>query len=206
MLQTFRKLVKSAQELGTRYPALMSGLIIYSYLLFSIVHYLLKTKSLIPTFYDVLETFDALPFMWLLSLALVKIIDVRGRLYKSETERTFVQKQIEIKQTQLSTLHEVVKSLQHHINNPLAIITLTLATTRRQAKDNPELLRQVDAIDESTQRIIRSMKEFFETQSYETERVDAVIGNITVLPSSGPLTPGRDNLSVSGTPGTADRP
>jgi signal transduction histidine kinase len=206
MLRPLRNLVSSAQEFGTRYPALMSGLIIYSYLLFSIVHYLIKTKSLIPTFYDVLETFDALPFMWLLSLALVKIIDVRGRLYKSETERTFVQKQIEIKQTQLSTLHEVVKSLQHHINNPLAIITLTLATTRRQAKDNPELLRQVDAIDESTQRIIRSMKEFFETQSYETERVDAVIGNITVLPSLGPLSPGHDNPSASSAPGTADRP
>jgi signal transduction histidine kinase len=205
MLRPLRNLVNSAQEFGARYPALMSGLIIYSYLLFSIVHYLLKTKSLIPTFYDVFETFDALPFMWLLSLALVKIIDVRGRLYKSETERMFVQKQIEIKQTQLSTLHEVVKSLQHHINNPLAIITLTLATTRRQAKDNPELLRQVDAIEESTQRIIRSMKEFFETQSYETERVDAVIGNITVLPSLGPLSSGRENPSVSSTPGAADR-
>ena len=183
MLQTFRGITKSAQEFATKYPAIMSGLIIYSYLLFSIVHYLLKTKSLIPTFYDVFDTFDALPFMWLLSVALVKIIDVRGRLYKSETERMLVQKQIELKQTQLNTLHEVVKSLQHHINNPLTIISLTLGTARRQSKDNSELIKHFDAIDESTQRIVRSMKEFFETQSYETERVDAVIGSMTVLPS-----------------------
>lgn len=183
MLQTFRGLNRSAKEFATKYPAIMSGLIIYSYLLFSIVHYLLKTKSLIPTFYDVFDTFDALPFMWLLSVALVKIIDVRGRLYKSETERILVQKQIELKQTQLNTLHEVVKSLQHHINNPLAIISLTLGTARRQAKDNPEMIKHFDAIDDSTQRIVRSMKEFFETQSYESERVDAVIGSMTVLPT-----------------------
>lgn len=183
MQQPFRELVKFAKEFATKYPAIMSGLIIYSYLLFSIVHYLVKTKSLIPTFYDVFDTFDALPFMWLLSVALVKIIDVRGQLYKSETERMLVQKQIELKQTQLTTLHEVVKSLQHHINNPLAIISLTLGTARRQGKDNPELIKHFDAIDESTQRIVRSMKEFFETQSYESERVDAVIGSMTVLPA-----------------------
>ncbi len=183
MLQTFRALVKSAKDFATKYPAITSGVIIYSYLLFTIVHYLLKTKSLIPSFYDVFDTFDALPFMWLLSVALVKIIDVRGRLYKSETERMLVQKQIDLKQTQLNTLHEVVKSLQHHINNPLAIISLTVGTARRQAKDNPEMIRHIDAIDDSTQRIIRSMKEFFAAQSYETERLDAVVGSMTALPA-----------------------
>jgi hypothetical protein len=184
-VQTLNNLVKSAKEFATRYPAIMSGLIIYSYLLFSIVHYLLKTKSLIPTFYDVFDTFDALPFMWLLSLALVKIIDVRGKLYQSETEKMLAQKLIDTKQTQLNTLHEVVKSLQHHINNPLAIIALTASNARRHAKDNPDLMRQIDAIDDSTQRIVRSMREFFDAQSYETERVDAVIGSITALPDSG---------------------
>jgi signal transduction histidine kinase len=185
IVQTLRHLTKSAKELASRYPAVTSGLIIYSYLLFSIVHYLLKTKSLIPTFYDVFDTFDALPFMWLLSLALVKIIDVRGRLHKSETDRLLTQKLIDTKETQLNTLHEVVKSLQHHINNPLAIIALTASNARRQAKGNPDLLRQIDAIDDSTQRIVRSMREFFEAQSYETEHVDAVVGSMTALPSSG---------------------
>jgi len=182
MMQGFRKLVESAKQFATRYPAFLSGLIIYCYLLFSIVHYLLKAKTLNPTFLDIFETFDALPFMWLLSVALVKIIDVRGKLYRSETARMLVQKQIELKQTQLNTLHEVVKSLQHHINNPLAIISLTLGPARRHAKDNPDLTRQIDVIEDSTQRIIRSMKDFFETQTYETERVDAVVGSMTSLP------------------------
>ena len=184
---------KSVREYSTRYPAFLSGLIIYSYLLFTILRYLMRAKSLNPSFYDILETFDALPFMWLLSVALVKIMDIRSKLYKSETERMFAQKQIELKQTQLNTLHEVVKSLQHHINNPLAIISLTLGSARRQAKGNAELMRQIDAIDESTQRIVRSMKDFFETQSYETEHVDVIIGSITALPSddSTPQSPTR---------------
>jgi len=186
MVQPYKMLIKIARDFATKYPAILSGLIIYSYLLFSIVHYLLKTRASVPTFYDVFDTFDALPFLWLLSVALVKIIDVRGQLYRSETERMLVQKQIDLKQTQLNTLHEVVKSLQHHINNPLAIISLTVSTARRQVKENPELLRQIDAIDDSTQRIIRSMKDFFESQSYETEHVDAVIGTMTALPNSPP--------------------
>ena len=172
------------KELATRYPAVLSGIIIYSYLLYTILRFLVRARSFNPTFYDILETFDALPFMWLLSVALVKIIEVRSELHKIQTERMLAQKQVELKQTQLNTLHEVVKSLQHHINNPLAIISLTVNSARRHAKENPELTRQIDAIDESTQRIVRSMKEFFESQSYETERVDAVIGSITSLPAT----------------------
>lgn len=183
-MQTLRNLDKSARDLATRYPAFLSGIIIYSYLLFTIVHYLVKTKLAVPTFYDVFDTFDALPFMWFLSVALVKIIDVRAKLFQSETDRILAQKQIDLKQTQLNTLHEVVKSLQHHINNPLAIISLTVGTARKLAKDNADLMRQIDAIDESTQRIVRSMKEFFETQSYETEHVDSVVGSMTALPSA----------------------
>jgi len=176
-------LFKFLRDLVSRYPALLSGLIIYSYLLFTILRFLIRSRSLNPTFYDILETFDALPFMWLLAVALVKIIDVRGQLHKSETERILAQQQIEIKQTQLKTLHEVVKSLQHHINNPLAIIALTVSNARRQAKDNPELIKHIDAIEDSTERIVKSMKEFYQAQSYETERIDAVVGSITALPS-----------------------
>jgi signal transduction histidine kinase len=188
-MQTVKHLYKSAKDLATRYPAFLSGLIIYSYLLSTIIHYLVRTKFAVPTFYDVFQTFDALPFMWLLSVALVRIMDVRAKLYQSETERMLAQKRFELKQTQLNTLHEVVKSLQHHINNPLAIISLTVGTARKLAKEDTDLIRQIDAIDESTQRIVRSMKEFFEAQSYETERVDAFIGSMTALRSSDSTRP-----------------
>jgi signal transduction histidine kinase len=185
MLQTFRSIVKTARQFGSRYPAVFSGIIIYSYLLYTIIHYLLRAKTANPTFYDMLDTFDALPFMWFLSVALVKIIDVRARLHDSETQRLLAEKQFEIKRTQLTTLHEVVKSLQHHINNPLAIISLTLSSARRHATDNPALGKQLDAIEESTQRIVRSMREFFESQSYQAEEVDRVVGMMTSLPDSG---------------------
>ncbi len=190
MVDTFKRFSRLVKDLATRYPAFFSGLVIYSYLLFSIVHYLFKARTLNPTFYDILETFDALPFMWLLSVAMVKIIEVRGRLHESETQRILAQKQIDLKQTQLNTLHEVVKSMQHHINNPLAIIALALGPARRHAKDDQELIKQLDTIDESTQRIVRTLKTFFETESYETERVDPVVGMITSFPS--PPTNARD--------------
>ncbi len=184
MTHPLKTLLKFIKDLFTRYPALLSGLIIYSYLLFTILHFLIKSRTLNPTFYDILETFDSLPFMWLLAVALVKIIDVRGKLHRSETERIIAQQQAELKQTQLRTLHEVVKSLQHHINNPLSIITLTISNARKEAKDNPQLVRHIDAIEESTIRIVHSMKEFFEAQSYETERLDPIVGAMTAYPGA----------------------
>ncbi len=184
MLNIFGKIKATIQDFATRYPAMLSGVIIYSYLLFSIVHYLIRSRTLIPTFTDILETFDALPFMWLLSVAMVKILDFRARLHESETQRILVQKEIELKQTQLTTLHEVVKSMQHHINNPLAIISLTLGPARRHAKDNADLAKHLDVIEDSTQRIVRTLKTFFESGSYETERIDSVVGTIAALPSN----------------------
>ncbi len=183
MFDALRTVKSNFKNLATRYPAVLSGLIIYAYLLFSIVHYLIRSRTLIPTFTDILETFDALPFMWLLSVALVKIIEVRAKLHESETQRILAHKEVELRQTQLKTLHEVVKSMQHHINNPLAIISLTLGPARRHAKDNPDLTKQLDVIEESTQRIVRTLKSFFETESYETERIDPVVGTIAALPT-----------------------
>ncbi len=185
-MNSIRRVIEAGKDLSTRYPAFLSGLIMYSYLSFNIIRFLFKAHAATPTFYDVLETFDALPFMWLLSVAMVKIIEVRAKLHESETQRILVQKQIDLKETQLTTLHEVVKSMQHHINNPLAIIALTVGPARRHAQENPDLMKYLDTIEESTQRIVRTLKSFFESESYQTERVDAIVGSIAVLPSPPP--------------------
>jgi len=186
MIDAVRRWFNATMDLSTKFPALLSGLIIYSYLCFNIIRFFFKARLAPPTFYDVFETFDALPFMWLFSVAMVKIIEVRAKLHESETERIRAQQQVDLKETQLNTLHEVVKSMQHHINNPLAIISLAVGPARRHAKDNPELAKQLDLIEESTQRIVRTLKTFFTSDSYQTERVDAIVGSIAALPTSPP--------------------
>jgi signal transduction histidine kinase len=189
MIDTVRRVFNAGKEISTKYPAFLSGLIIYSYLSFNIVRFLFKAHMAPPTFYDVLETFDALPFMWLLAAAMVKIIEIRARLHESETHRILAQNEIELRETRLKTLHEVVKGMQHHINNPLAIISLTVGPARRHAKDNPELAKQLDVIEDSTQRIVRTLKTFFVAETYQTERVDAVVGSISTPPLTQPETP-----------------
>jgi signal transduction histidine kinase len=191
MIDSIRRVFNAGKDLSTRFPAFLSGLIMYSYLSFNIVRFLLKAHAAIPTFYDVLETFDAVPFMWLLSVAMVKIIEVQGKLHESETQRILAQQQIDLKETQLNTLHEVVKSMQHHINNPLAIIALAIGPARRHAQANPELTKQLDLIEDSTQRIVRTLKTFFQSDSYQTEQVDAVVGSIASLPHVQSESPGK---------------
>jgi signal transduction histidine kinase len=181
MLDNLKFLTRASKEFVTKYPAVLSGFIIYSYLFFTIAHYLLSAKHAIPTAYEVFTTFDALPFMWLLSVALVKIINTRSKLHTSETEKMVVRMEADLKKTQLETLQEVARALQHHINNPLAIISLSLSPARRQAKENPELSQHLDAIEEAANRIARALEDFSRSESYQTEHVDSV-GSITSLP------------------------
>ncbi|MBF8296615.1 MAG: hypothetical protein HW389_3160, partial [Bacteroidetes bacterium] len=77
------------------------------------MRFFLKLKSGEITLYEIYETFDALPFMWLLASALVKIIDMRTKVHNIETERILNLRELEIKQTQLNTMHEVAKGFQH---------------------------------------------------------------------------------------------
>ncbi len=104
----------------SRYPAVLSGIVMYAYLLVSIMHFYIKTKAFPLGFYDIFTIFSALPFMWFLSVALVKIIQVRTKLYESEQQRILAEKELEIKHIELRTMQETVRGLQHHINNPLS--------------------------------------------------------------------------------------
>ena len=88
-----------------------------------------------------------------------------------------------MKQTQISTMHEVAKGLQHHINNPLAVITLSISQLRRLPSVHPDYARQLDSLEESTQKIAKAVGEFSKAEVYRVESVGGPIGNVA-SPSS----------------------
>lgn len=183
-MKSMRKIYEEVKKYFIKYPAVLSGLFIYGYLLFCIVHYFIKIKYLIipSSFFleNIIDSFDAFPFMWLLSVALVKIIGIRTKLHDSEEQRLIAEREMELQQTQLKTLHEVTRGLQHHINNPLSIIILSLGVAQKDAAGNLKIMRRLDTIDEQVSRIIAAMSDFSKASTYSVESVDSHVGAIPI--------------------------
>lgn len=175
-----KMLYQSLKELPTKYPAVISAYIIYGYLFFVMIRFFIMAKRSTMEFYDVVEIFDALPFMWLLALTLVKVIDIKTKLHESETHRLLNEKELQLKETQINTMRQVVLGLQHQINNPLAIISLSLHRVQRVEKLSPEVQMHITQIEEESNRITKALKDFSTTQKYEIEKIGNVLGSMAV--------------------------
>ncbi len=160
-----------------KYPAVLSGYIIYLYFFFATMDFYQNVKDESHSAIDLFQNFDALLWMWLLSYALVKIIDYRAKLLQREKEELIRRREIDLKETQLNTLHEVVRALQHDINNPLTIIFAYARKAERSATENPEMLEFIKEIRGSADRIAKSLTDFSRAQTYQT--VTTPFGPIT---------------------------
>jgi signal transduction histidine kinase len=131
-----------------------------------------------PVLTNIVESFDAFPFMWLLSVALVKVIDVRTKLHKSEEQRNIAKREIQLHQSQLKTLREVTRGVQHHVNNPLAIISLAISPARKAAGKNKEVLHQLGVIEKAVKRMSTALEDFSKVREYTVESGGPIVGDI----------------------------
>jgi hypothetical protein len=179
---SIKKFYEKIKEFSIAHPAVLSGYFIYGYLFFCILQYFLKARSY--SFFhshviaNIVDSFDAFPFMWLLSVALVKVIDVRTKLHKSEEQRLIAEREKQIQQSQLKTLQEITRGVQHHINNPLAIITLSLGPVRKALGDKADLTNHINAIDDAVNRITTAMEAFSKVREYTVESAGPYVGDI----------------------------
>jgi signal transduction histidine kinase len=176
----FKGLINSIKEIPAKYPAVISAYIIYMYLFFVMIRFFIVAKKQGVDFYDVIEVFDALPFMWLLAMTLVKVIHIRTRLHESETQRLIKEKELEVKETQMGTMREVVLGMQHHINNPMAIILLTIHKIKRTITISPELGEHIASIESESKRITQVLKDFSQTEDYGVEQIGTTTSAMAV--------------------------
>jgi len=172
-MKTIHNIVAAARDFFAKYPAVLSGYVIYAYLFVSIMHYYLKARAGVPQVYDIFETFSALPFMWFLSVALVKVIEIRTKLQESEKQCILAKKEIEVQQAQLQTMHETVRALQHHINNPLTVIKLSMDIARKAAHENDDIDRSLSLAETSVDRIQSALIDFSSARRYKSESIDS---------------------------------
>lgn len=158
-----------------RYPAVLSGYIIYLYLFFATMDFYqnVKEKSL-HHLSDYFQNFDALFWMWLLAVSLVKVIEYRTKVQDHHKQQLIQQQELELKQTQLNTMQEVIRALQHDINNPLTIILAYLRRAEKASQQAPEVLQNLSEIRAGAERIAKSLSDFAKARAYAT--VDSPVG------------------------------
>ena len=165
------------RDFVTRYPAVLASYFIYGYYFISTLDFYVAFKKKHLGASETLSHFDTLLWMWVLAWALVKVIDLRQLLANKEKENLEHQHTIQIKETQLHTLNEVVTTLKHRINNPLAIILGYARLSKKKITDK-DLAKKLDEIEIAARRIDTTMKEFSLVRLYQT--VDSAVGNLVV--------------------------
>ncbi len=169
----------AVRDFVLRYPAILASYFIYSYYFISTMEFYIKFKNRHFGTTDALRHFDTLLWMWVLAYALVKVIELRERLHKREKEILEHEYNIQLKETQIQTLHEVIMTLKHEINNPLAII-LGYARLLKKSTTDPESLKKIEEIETASQRINHALKEFSAAKVYEV--TDSPVGKLVDIP------------------------
>ena len=169
MKRFFILLLEPLVNFFVRYPAVLSGYIIYLYFFLATLDFYQDVKGNAPgQIFGYFQNFDALIWMWLLAWALVKIIEYRSKM-QEQMKRELMQKQdLELKQTQLNTMHEVIRSLQHDINNPLTIILAYLRRAEKAAGGNDEILKNLAEVKTGAERIAKTLSDFAKARAYTT--------------------------------------
>jgi signal transduction histidine kinase len=174
--KTSQRLFKPLRDFFIKHPAVLSGYIIYAYFFITTMDFYRDAKKTQPKALSVFERFDALIWMWLLAVVLVKVIEYRHRLNEQERVRLEREKELDVKGAQLETAHQMIRTLQHQINNPLTIILLYVQRALRKGDATPEVLENLSQIKESAERIAVTLREFAHAQGIET--VDSPVGDL----------------------------
>jgi len=163
-MKSVKSVVESLKSICEKYPAVVSGYFLVGFSFVSIIRMLIRAKKGNLFVEDLYDVFSALPFMWLLALSIVQVFQERSRLRQIQNELAREQLKRQITEIQLSALKEAEKTLQHSINNPLAVIALSLSRLKRAVKVDRDLLDKTDDIECASQKIGTVLTDFYRTQ------------------------------------------
>jgi hypothetical protein len=153
----------SIKNLFEKYPAVLSGYFLVGYSFIALIRLLIKAKRGILGAEDVYDVFSALPFMWLLAMSVVKMVQERSHLHQMQHELAREQLQRQIIEIQLNAFKEAEKALQHKINNPLAVIALSLSRLKHGVQRDHELLDETNDIEYASRTIGSVLTDFTKT-------------------------------------------
>jgi signal transduction histidine kinase len=171
-----RVVYKPIRDFFIRHPAVLSGYIIYAYFFVTTMDFYRDMKQSHFKSFNIIERFDGLFWMWILAVVLVKVIEYRNRLNEQERVRLERERELQLKGVQLETTHQMIRTLQHQINNPLTIILLYVQRALRKAETNKQDLENLIMVKNGAERIATTLREFAHAQGIET--VESPVGDL----------------------------
>ena len=183
---TLNRYWMNLRDFVSQYPAILAAYFIYGYYFISTMDFYIswKTKHFGAT--EAISHFDTLLWMWVLSWMFVKVIELKEKLHKEQNEVLAHKQALEVREAELRTMNEVVMTLKHQINNPLAIILGYIRLTLKKNTDE-EIAKKLSEIEIAAQRINTAMKEFSLIEIYKT--TDSPVGPLVQLPSDEKKSP-----------------
>lgn len=119
--------------------------------------------------------------MWLLSVTLVMIIEMRTRLHESEQQRLMKENELKIKTTQINTLREVAAGVQHEINSPLTVMNLNIYKMKSLTLGSEEMKPIIESLENESKRISNALKALSELEEYKSDSINQSLGGMMVL-------------------------
>lgn len=162
----------SCKNFILRYPAVLAAYFIYGYYFISTLDFYIKFKKKHFGASEALQHFDTLFWMWIFAYIMIKVIEYREKLHQKEKEISDREYSLQLKEVQLTTLHEVLATLKHEINNPLAIIMGYVRLLRKKTFDE-DVTKKLNEIEDASQRIHQALADFSEQKTYQVSPMAA---------------------------------
>ncbi len=153
----------AVKELFVKYPAILSGCLLYGYLFISIIRLFVKAKRGILLIEDIYDIFSALLILWLVALSCVKFLEERSKLRQTEEELARERRR-PIEEAHVAPMMQVERTLRHEINNPLAVIAPSVARLKRATQLDHGLLGEIIDIEYASKKTGTALTDFSRTQ------------------------------------------
>lgn len=171
-MKTIKKIFEKLIHVVQRYPVALTAILVLGYYLTSTVDLFKKSGNMKLTFLDYVLHYDSLIWMWVAAYVFIRLQKTKERFYNEEREKLFMQLQLEKSKIASTLLKDVTKQLQDSINNPLAVISVMTEDIRKRFVGDPAVMRRLDQIDSSLQRIHGAIKD---VANYQTAQVLEVL-------------------------------
>ena len=175
-MRTLKKISMKTRDFFVAYPAVLSGYIIYMYFFFTTLEFYKNFKTRTLDGFDIYNSFDALLWMWLLAFALVKVIQFRDKSQKNAQLAADREKELDKHRSQIDTMQQVTRALQHQINNPLTIVYAYAQKILKKKELDPDVESSVKEIKVGAERIAKALQDYSQARSYNT--VETPVGKM----------------------------
>jgi hypothetical protein len=168
---------------------LLSGMLIFLYYFWVALDFLTSPNAR-RDFKGSFFQFSSVIMLWGLVFLGSKLFDYRKKKEEEEKKKLALVQEYERRMMQLELLDEVANLVNDAVNNPLAIISLSVGSIREQFEPDSEILAHLDGIEGALNRVREVLA------GYKSYKSSKIVSSIKDAPSRQPSAQSRRTLSV----------